>query len=100
MRISFERTGGFTGIGVSSVIDTDQLDADAARDLKELVERSGFFALREENLAGGAGADQFQYTLSIEDEGRSHTLRIGDESAASELASLLRRLTVLSRSRD
>lgn len=100
MRITFERSGGFTGIGVSTVIDTDQLDADVAREIAELVEMSGFFELQEDSLAGGAGADRFQYTVKIDDEGRSRTLRIGDESNSPELDRLLRRLTIISRARE
>lgn len=100
MRISYERSGGFTGIGVSSVIDTNQIEADVAREVRELVETSRFFDLQEDSLAGDAGADQFQYTLKIDDEDRSRTLRFGDAHGSPELDSLVRRLTVLSRSRD
>ena len=98
MQITFERSGGFTGISISSVIDTDQLDASVARELMELVDESGFFELNEEDLA--PGADQFQYTLKIDSEERSSTIRVGDEHSSPELARLLRRLTLLSRSRD
>ncbi|HLF01241.1 MAG TPA: protealysin inhibitor emfourin, partial [Anaerolineales bacterium] len=67
-------------------------------ELIELVAAAKFFDLPAKVAASDVGADQFQYKLTIEAEGRRHTIEVEDTSAPAALQPLLRRLTVLARS--
>lgn len=98
MRIHFERTGGFAGMRMVATIDTESLSPDKARDLQELVDTSGFFDLPAGTSTGMSGADRFHYRLTVETEGREHTVQVGDAALPEALWPLLRRLTVLARS--
>ena len=98
MRIHFERTGGFAGMRVTATIDTESLSPEEASELQEMVNAASFFDLPEVIEAPNGGADRFQYRLTVEDAGRSHTVRVGEAASPDELRPLLRRLTTLARS--
>ena len=98
MRIHFERTGGFAGMRVTATIDTESLSPEEASELQEMVDTAKLFDLPEVIEAPNGGADRFQYNLTVEDAGRSHTVRVGEAAAPDELRPLLRRLTTLARS--
>jgi hypothetical protein len=97
MRIEFERTGGLAGMRVHAAVDTDTLAPDDARQVKDLVAAAGYFDLPAV-IAAAPGTDQFQYRLTVEGEGRTHTVEVGDASAPEALQPLLRKLTALARS--
>ena len=98
MRIQFERTGGVAGIRVAATIDTESLSSEEARELREMIDAARFFDLPAFIASPTPGADQFQYKVTVEAEGRQHTVEVGDASAPESLQGLLRRLTVLARS--
>ena len=95
MRIAFERTGGFAGMTVSGEVDTASLPPEEAQALREMVDAAGVYDLPARPSA--PGADRFQYTLTVEDEGRRHTVEVGEAGASDALLALLRRLTILAR---
>ena len=97
MRIQFERTGGFAGMTVRGDIDTDSLPAEEAQALRKMIEAADVYSLPAKLASPTPGADRFQYTLTIEDEGRRHTVELGEGAASDALRALLRRLTVLAR---
>ena len=99
MRIQFERTGGFAGMRTVASMDSDSLSPEQAQELQALVDAADFFNLPSRIEDSGEGADQFQYTIAIESEGRAHTVECGEGSAPDSLRALLRRLTVMARSR-
>ncbi len=98
MRIHFERTGGFAGMRISATIDTQTLSPDQANELRGLVEASGFFNLPAKIHSATQAADQFQYKVTIENEGKRHTVEVSDASAPDALQPLLRQLRLLARS--
>ncbi len=98
MQIHFERTGGIAGMRVAATIDTGALSPDEARDLQALVEAAKFFNLPTVIASPTPGADQFQYRVTVEAEGRRHAVEVGDASVPDALQPLLRRLTILARS--
>jgi len=97
MQIQFERSGGFAGMRFAATIDTDSLSAEQAEELRKLVNEAQFFELPGSLTSPSPAADQFQYKLTVEDEGRRHTVETTDGAAPGSLRPLLRRLTVLSR---
>ena len=95
LRIQWERTGGFAGMHMTTTLDSDSLSREHARELRELIEAAGFFELPEEMAgpAGLGGADQFLYTLTVEMEGRRHTVHTSEAAAPPEVRSLILLLT-------
>ena len=97
MRIQFERTGGIAGMHIAATVETESLPPDEAQSLHDLVKAARFFDLPAVIEPPQSGADQFKYKLTVESEGRQHTVEVGDASAPETLQPLLRRLTVLAR---
>jgi hypothetical protein len=89
MRISFERTGGFAGISRTKSVDTADIPANEADQLPQLVEASDFFNLPEKIPASTTQADRFQYTLTVEDEGRKHTVNVSEAALPGTLRPLI-----------
>ncbi len=98
MRIRFERTGGFAGMRLTATIDTEALPLERADELRRLVDAASFFDLPTTIRSSAPGADQFQYQLTIEVEGRRHTVEVSEAAAPEALQPLLRQLTILARS--
>jgi hypothetical protein len=97
MRIQFERTGGLAGMRVVATLDTESLSPEAARELSEMVGAARFFDLPAVTAAPAPGADQFHYKLTVEAEGRRHTVETADAAAPEALRPLLQRLARLAR---
>ncbi|HBX69208.1 MAG TPA: hypothetical protein DEH25_07455 [Chloroflexi bacterium] len=95
MKISYRRTGGFAGMLISHSFDTDTLPKTDAEELVKLVSAADFFALPSKITA--TGADQFQYTLTVETAEQQHTLEVGETSAPENLRPLLEKLRLLAR---
>lgn len=97
MRVDWARTGGFAGMRLAATIDSDSLSEREAIRLRELVEAAGFFELPEEMVGPGGGADRFLYALTVEMEGRRHTVHTSEAAAPPGLRSLIRWLTIAAR---
>lgn len=99
MKILFERTGGFSGIRVNVRIDTDSLPQDEANELLEMVRSSGYFNLPAviSPTSQISGADQFIYKITVEDEGREHTVQMTDGAVPDELQQLILKLVRIAR---
>lgn len=80
-------------------IDSDSLSPEQTQELQGLAGAADFFNLPSRIGDAGEGADQFQYKVTIEAGGKTHTVECGDASVPASLQALLRRLTVLARSR-
>ena len=89
MIIHVERTGGFAGMTVRSVIDTDQLDPDERQNLVELVESSGFFSSSFHSQTDQQGRDRFHYSLTIETSEQSRTLELDESEIPVDWQSLI-----------
>lgn len=96
MRIEFERSGGLAGMRLTLSVDTDTLPESEADEIAKLVKEADFFALPEE-AGTPPGADAFNYKVTIESEGRSHTVRTSELEAPPGLSPLLQRLERLAR---
>jgi hypothetical protein len=80
MHIIFERSGGIAGRTVRTSVDSSKLAPEEAQHLAQLVEDSGFFQLPA-TLPPPAqgGADRFQYRLTIDDDGRQHSVEMRED---------------------
>jgi hypothetical protein len=99
MRFYFERSGGFMGRRIAGIVDTNTLSDEEALALQEMVQAANFFTLPELLPTATGGSDQFSYKLFVDDGEQQHLVETTDVSAPDELRPLLRRLTVLTRSR-
>ena len=97
MQVQFERTGGFAGMRLSAMINSESLSQEEARRLRELVDAAGFFELPREIIGPEQGTDRFLYTLTVEVQGRRHTVQTSEAAAPAALRSLINWLTKVAR---
>ncbi|MBN2213492.1 MAG: hypothetical protein JW723_04550 [Bacteroidales bacterium] len=89
--IRFERTGGFTGIGIDKTIDSLQLKKQETKMLKEMISNSHFFSLpARESMK--PHPDRFSYKITIETRGRKHVVEFSQASVPPRLKDLVRYL--------
>lgn len=89
MRISFERTGGFAGITKKTTVDTAELPANEAKTLLQLVEAADLFRLPERITSPSPQSDRFQYKLTVEDNGKHHTVTVSEAALPGTLRPLI-----------
>ncbi len=97
MLIHFERTGGFAGMSTTVTLDTNTLTPEEARKLHEMVDAAGFFNLPAKFPSPKRGADYFQYALTVESEGRKHTVEVSEPAVPAELRPLFQSLMTYAR---
>ena len=93
MKIHFERGGGFSGTHITATIDSEELTQDEGQELGELVNSSNFFELPPLMSSTKRGADRFNYKLTVETEGKRHSVLIDEGAVTPELRTLLQWLT-------
>jgi hypothetical protein len=83
MRIYYEQSGGFAGIDIRAVVDTDSLPSDEVTKLQDLINKANFFSLNSASPPE-RGADYFRYKITVEMEDnkdgqkKTHALEIYD----------------------
>jgi hypothetical protein len=87
-QVRFERSGGIAGMPTVRRIDSESLSEKKRADLRNLIDRAGFFGLPEE-IPGSPRPDEFLYTITIEIDGRRHTVRTTDTAAPEQLKPLI-----------
>lgn len=100
MKIYFERTGGFTGQHISTMVDTNQIPPEQAVGLLEKLDEADFFCLPERTnsgLEGLSGADQLCYKITVEVAGVQRTVETSESGAPEELIPLLDELNQFAR---
>lgn len=97
MKIYFERSGGFMGRSISTVVDTNQIPPERALRFLEKVEDAEFFDLPESPAVGlesNSGTDQLCYKVTVEVAGVQHTVETSDANAPQHLQPLLQELSL------
>ena len=93
MRIQFKMEGGiayFPGLSKPITIDSDELPKQESDELKGLVNATHFFDLPTVIGSPPPGAaDYRQYTITIEDDGKQHTVRLTDPIQDPNLQTLV-----------
>ncbi len=97
MRISFQRTGGFAGITKTTTVDTATLAPNEAETLPRLVEAADLFRLPAQIPALNPQSDRFQYKLTVEDQGKQHTVTVSEAALPGTLKPLIEWLNQLAR---
>jgi hypothetical protein len=73
---------------MTSIADTEKLPPEDAQRLKQLVDSANFFQLPETIANPKPQPDRFQYTLTVEDGNRSHTVTIPESALPPNLRPL------------
>ncbi len=89
MLISLERSGGFAGISKVIEIDSANLPQNQAEQLPMLLESANFFNLPAYIADESKQRDRFQYTLTIEDKNKQHTVTVNESSIPETLKPLI-----------
>ena len=93
MRVQLKMEGGlayFPGLSQPITIDSETLPAQAADKLKQLLDAVHFFDLPSViNKPPSGAADYYQYTITVDDDGKHHTVRLTDPIADAHLQALL-----------
>lgn len=84
MKIHFERSGGFAGLTLRTVVDSTDLHPAAAHELATLVDQSGLATASGHRIVNRI-ADAFSYSLTIDDDGRCSAFA-SDETSLPDAA--------------
>jgi hypothetical protein len=97
MRMTLERTGGFAGITMTKVVDSTTLPDNEAKQLRHLVDAADFFRLPKTIKSNSPQPDRFQYELTAEDNGKKHTVEVGEQAVPGTLRPLIEWLMAAAR---
>lgn len=92
--ITFERTGGIVGNDLHLDLDLNTLPDDEAQHLMKLIDESDFYNIPE-RTAEQFTTDEYKYTIVVNGEQSSHTVRTSDSSIPKNLLPLTKELTML-----
>ncbi|WP_414620631.1 protealysin inhibitor emfourin [Calothrix sp. CCY 0018] len=93
MLISLERSGGFAGISKLMEIDTAKLPQKETEELCKLLESANFFNLPAYIEGNSKQRDRFQYTLTVEDKDKQHTVTVAESAIPENLRALIEWIT-------
>lgn len=88
MRVTLEQSGGFAGLMITKAIDTQDLSPSETQQLEQLVKESNFFQLTSIAEASPQ-PDRFGYTLSIEMNGRTHSIELSETNLPERVRSII-----------
>ena len=93
MRITYARSGGFGGIRRPPLtLDTATMSKDEAGAWEQLVAQADFFALPATIASRGGQADRFQFSITVQQDGREHCVTVSEDAVPEPLRPLLQRL--------
>jgi hypothetical protein len=97
MNIIYERSGGFTGMTTSFTFNLEDMPDEDAEKLRKLIIQVDFPTLPDYFETSKNIPDQFAYTITVESQEWTHTIRTSDTSAPQEIQPLIETLNSLSR---
>jgi hypothetical protein len=88
MRVLCHRTGGIAGLKLRAEVDSAALSPARKREMQKLVAEAKLF---EQPAKQGRKSmpDQFQYEITVEAEGQTHSFVTNDAAASDELLELV-----------
>ncbi|MGE0127046.1 MAG: protealysin inhibitor emfourin [Blastocatellales bacterium] len=88
MRVSVKKSGGIAGLKVRAEVDSEQLSPAQGRKMKDLVEQANLFD-QPAKPSGRSMPDQFQYEVTVEDQGKTHSFVTNEAAASDDLLELV-----------
>ena len=92
MKITLERTGGFSAIRLSVTLDTETIPKEEGARLSRMVEEAALFRQPSALQITGTGADQFCYRLTVDAGGDKKTVEMAESAVPEIVRPLLRYL--------
>ena len=92
--ITFERSGGVIGNETQFELDLNTLPGEEADRLLKLIDEANFFNLPTD-LTAKTSTDEFQYTITVDNGGDTHTVRVTDTSMPESIGLLVKELTMM-----
>jgi hypothetical protein len=89
MRISLDRTGGFTGMRFSTTVDTDSLPPEEAGSLRAAVQSAGLLADKPDVSSSPGHPDQYSYRVTVVEGDKTYAMSIQERDVTPELRPLL-----------
>ncbi|MFZ2169118.1 MAG: protealysin inhibitor emfourin [Methylococcaceae bacterium] len=89
MQITVERTGGFTGIPLTKTVDSATLSQQEAIHLHQMMAAADFFKLPS-TIPSIPQPDRFQYQITVEQEGKLHSVTVGEAAVPANLKTILK----------
>jgi hypothetical protein len=88
IQINFTKSGGIAGFHWTGTINSNNLSAEDARKLRQLIADARFFKLPAENGETHV-LDGFGYSITVEMDGKRHTVQVFDDTAPTDLWPLI-----------
>jgi hypothetical protein len=88
MHVMLQRTGGFTGIPMNKTVDVANMPSHDIGKFRQMVETAKFFQLPA-TILSAPQPDRFQYEITIEQDGKRHTVKVAETAVPAELKPLL-----------
>jgi hypothetical protein len=89
MRVVIERSGGFAGIYRAQTLSTDDMPAEDAQKLRDLVDASGFYELPSVIHSDKPVPDAFRYKITVDSERGTHTVEVDEGAVPPRLQPIL-----------
>lgn len=88
MQVTVERTGGFTGVPLTKTVNSITLSPQEAVRLQQMTAAADFFELPS-TIPFTPQPDRFQYRITIEQEGKQHSVTTSETAVPAKLKPLL-----------
>jgi hypothetical protein len=89
MRVVIERSGGFAGMSRIQSFSTDDMPAEDAQKLRDLVDASAFSELPSVIHSDKPVPDAFRYKISVDSERGTHTVEVDEGAVPPRLQSII-----------
>jgi hypothetical protein len=89
VKLTIVRGGGFAGLVTTTIVDTEALPPEDAKALVARVEQAGVLDLPHRGTRSTRQPDRSDYAVTVEDEGRKHTVLLGEEDLPAGVDSLI-----------
>ena len=89
MRLVLERSGGFAGLSQTYSISSEQMPAEEAQKVVDLVQAARFYELPSVIPSTEPGADRFQYRITVESEHGTHMVQVDEAAVPPRLQPVL-----------
>jgi hypothetical protein len=97
MKIKFERSGGFAGLRLAQTVDSAALAPEDAKKLQQLVQAARFATLPPSFTTSRPDPDRFRFLLTVEAEGKAHTVEVDEGAIPASLQALIKWLIAYGR---
>lgn len=77
-RVSFTKSGGIAGVHKSYTLESNKLEKAEQATLSDLLQKSGILSISSVTKTTRGAADMFQYQLTVEHKGKTHTASYDD----------------------